>query len=56
MKVTKEILLTQEYFERIYEETSNNLAAKLTPWEKKLNHKSPIKDALCKLKTKWHLF
>ena len=29
-KVTKEILTTKEYFERIWEETSNNLASKLT--------------------------
>ena len=33
-KVTKEILTTDEYFERISEETSSNLAAKLTPREK----------------------
>ena len=33
-KVTKGILKTQEYFERIWEETSSNLAAKLTPREK----------------------
>ena len=42
------MLTAQRYFERISEETSNNLAAKLTPREKS-SHKSSIKDALCQL-------
>ena len=46
-KVTKEILTTHEYFEPIWEETrlSNNLAAKLTPWEKfqsQVTHKGTL--------------
>ena len=32
------------------------LAAKLTPQEKKSNHKSPIKDGLYQYKTIWRLF
>ena len=43
-EVTKEIPMTQEYFECIYKKTSNNLAATLALREKKSNHKSPIKD------------
>ena len=57
-KVTKEILTTQEYFERIKEETRNTLAVMLTPQEiiKLLQIKSQIKDTLRQLKTNWRPF
>ena len=44
-KLPKKILTKQEYFERIKEETNNNLAPELTPREKiksQVTHKTPI--------------
>ena len=51
------MLTTQGHAGRTEEEAGNDLAAKLTPQEKKkTKHKSSIKDALCQLKTEWRLF